>query len=169
MKTLSSRVRGHLQQYVNRYAVLAIGVLTPAAGLLGALGAQLGGVDTQAGRTVLGAAAAVTTAIAGLTWLRNSAIWQFLDRFGTTPQAALKTIITLDGNQVAHTANAAAKKAAADKAAPVGTSTYSAPTAPVTPPPDVDTSGQALTEGMPAVPSGSPIDEAESAPDPEVQ
>ena len=88
MKSLWGRLRGHFQQYVARYSVLALAVLTPAAGLLGTLGADLGGVDTPAGRVAFAAASALGTAAAGVVFIRNLGIWQMLDQFGTAPGAA---------------------------------------------------------------------------------
>lgn len=83
--SLLSRLRGHFEQYVARYSVLALAVLAPASGLLGTVAAKLGGAATPGGRIALGAASAVATAIAGVTFIRNLGIWQMLDQFGAAP------------------------------------------------------------------------------------
>lgn len=80
-----ARARGHFRENVARYAVLATAILTPVAGLLGELAADVGGADTPAGRTVLAASAAIGTAIAAVTFIRNLGVWQMLDTFGVAP------------------------------------------------------------------------------------
>jgi hypothetical protein len=85
MSKLWSRLRGHFQEYVSRYAVLAIAVLTPASALLGELAGDLGGVDTSSGRAILAVASALGTAAAGVIFIRNLGLWQMLDQFGTAP------------------------------------------------------------------------------------
>lgn len=90
MKKVWNRLRGHFQENVARYATIATAVLTPAAGLLGTLAANLGGADTQAGRYVIGAASAIGFAITAVTFIRNLGIWQMLDEFGTAPGALPK-------------------------------------------------------------------------------
>jgi hypothetical protein len=155
MNKLWARVRGHFQEYVNRYAVLAIAVLTPAAALLGALAANLGGVDTSTGRAVLGAASAVTAAAAGLTWLKNSAVWQMLDRFGPAPQKVADVPAALDKLW--------------EVAEPQGVPETGPTINDVAMVPDVDTSPLIASDGMPTtVPTGPPIDEDESLPDGDV-
>ena len=74
------RIADHLSEYVARYTVLVIVVLTPLAGALGEVAAKLGGVDTQAGRAVLGAASALAAIIAGATFLNNLGRWQIAER-----------------------------------------------------------------------------------------
>lgn len=86
--TVWSRIRGHLSEYVARYSVLALAVLTPAAGLLGTLAADLGGADTPLGRALLAAASALGVAAAGVVFIRNLGVWQMLDRFGTAEPPA---------------------------------------------------------------------------------
>jgi hypothetical protein len=84
MKKLWSRLRGHFQENVARYSVLAVGILTPTAGYLGTLAAQFG-ADTPVGKALIGASSAIGVAIAGITFIRNLGIWQMLDQFGTAP------------------------------------------------------------------------------------
>lgn len=79
------KLRGHLQEYVSRYTILAAAILTPVAGLLGAFAADLGGADSPAGRAVLAGAAAIGTAGTFLVFIRNMGVWQMLDEFGTAP------------------------------------------------------------------------------------
>jgi hypothetical protein len=92
MTKLWSRVRGHFQEYIARYAVLATAVLTPVAGLAGAAAADLGGIDTPGGRAALAIASAAGTGIAAVTFIRNLGIWQMLDTFGIAPGASVTTI-----------------------------------------------------------------------------
>lgn len=80
-----NRLKGHFQEYISRYAVLALAILTPLAGLLGSVAADLGGADTKAGHAVLAAASALGVAAAGVVFIRNLGIWQMLDQFGTAP------------------------------------------------------------------------------------
>lgn len=121
--SLLSRLRGHFQEYVARYTVLALAILTPASGALGAAAARLGGADTQGGRIALAGASALATAIAGVTFLRNLGVWQMLDKFGAAPGVA---------------------PAPATKPAPSPGST------PATPPTDEDNSVLAPTDGLPS-------------------
>lgn len=82
VRTTAASVLGHVSEYVERYTVLGIGVLTSVSGFLGTLAADLGGADTAAGRAVLGATAALSTASAGLIWLRGRREWKLLETFG---------------------------------------------------------------------------------------
>lgn len=84
------KVLAHVSQYVARYSVLAIAVLTPAAGLLGAAAADLGGVNTSVGRALLATASALGTAAAGVVFIRNLGIWQLFDKFGHSSVIDLK-------------------------------------------------------------------------------
>lgn len=84
------RLRGHFTEYVSRYAVLAVAVLTPAAGLAGTAAADLGGVNTAIGRALLGVAATLTTGAAGVMFIGRLGIWQMLDSFGTAPGVGTK-------------------------------------------------------------------------------
>lgn len=110
--SLFARLRGHFQENVARYAVLALAVLTPASGLLGTAAAKLGGADTQAGRIALGAASVVATGIAGITFIRNLGIWQMLDRFGQAPGTPDR--IPLQGELAASKLGLAASKLAGE-------------------------------------------------------
>lgn len=74
----------HVEEYVARYTVLLLAVLTPAAGLLGSLAADLGGSDTSAGRAVLAGASALTVAAGGVVFLKNLGGYQQLRDFGAT-------------------------------------------------------------------------------------
>lgn len=74
------RIADHLSEYVARYTVLVIVVLTPLAGALGEIAAKLGGVDTQTGRALLGAASALAAIVAGATFLNNLGRWQIAER-----------------------------------------------------------------------------------------
>lgn len=80
-----ARLKGHFQEYVARYSILALAVLVPLSGALGTVAANLGGADSTGGRIALGVSSAVGTAIAGVTFLRNLGVWQMLDTFGTAP------------------------------------------------------------------------------------
>jgi hypothetical protein len=82
VRTTAAAVLRHFPQYVERYTVLGIGVLTSASGLLGTLAADLGGADTAVGRAILGATAALSTATAGLIWLRGRREWVILEKWG---------------------------------------------------------------------------------------
>lgn len=82
---LWERLRGHFQEYIARYSVLALAILTPLAALLGSVAADLGGVNTSTGRAVTAAASAIGVAIVGVTFIRNLGIWQMLDSFGVAP------------------------------------------------------------------------------------
>jgi len=86
-KRIWGRLRGHFQEYVARYCVLAIAVLTPAAGLLGTLAADIGD-ETGLGKALLGATSALGTAAAGFKFIQNLGLWQMLDTFGTAPGSA---------------------------------------------------------------------------------
>lgn len=66
----------HIDTNISRYATLATAVLTPLAALLGAVAAQLGGIDTSTGRALLAAASAIGTAVAGITWIINRGKWE---------------------------------------------------------------------------------------------
>lgn len=66
----------HIDTNISRYATLATAVLTPLAALLGAVAAQLGGIDTSTGRALLAAASGIGTAVAGITWIINRGKWE---------------------------------------------------------------------------------------------
>lgn len=76
------KVLDHMEENIARYTILALAVLVPLSGLLGQLGADLGGVDTPAGKIALGAVSALGTVIAGLTFLNNLGKYQMLRDFG---------------------------------------------------------------------------------------
>lgn len=76
------KITNHIEEYIARYTVLLLAILTPAAGLLGELASNLGGADTTSGKYVLGAASAVGTAIAGVTFLKNLGEYQKVRDFG---------------------------------------------------------------------------------------
>jgi hypothetical protein len=90
MSRVWSRLRGHFQEYVSRYAVLVLAVLVPASTLLGKLAADIG-VDTRVGQYIAMGSAALATGAAGVTFIKNMGIWQMLDTFGTAPGTAAAT------------------------------------------------------------------------------
>ena len=75
------KILSHISEYVARYSVLAIAVLTPTSALLGTVAADLGGIDTGIGKALLAVSAALGTAAAGVVFIRNLGIWQILNRF----------------------------------------------------------------------------------------
>lgn len=173
VKSLWGRLRGHFEEYVARYTVLALAVLTPVAGLLGALAADLGGAGSPGGRAALAVASAVGTAIAAVTFLRNLGIWQMLDTFGTAPGVgpglrekpdAPQTVVA-GGDVSVETAPAPAETASAPTS--VGTSPQAPPDAapPAAQPTDAnppvpDVDGQGELEAT----DGVPPDDADPAP-----
>lgn len=145
MRSLFARLRGHFQENVARYAVLALSILTPASGLLGTAAAHLGGADSQGGRIALGAASAVATAIAGVTFIRNLGIWQMLDRFGVAPSVNPKSDLPMNISGALSKALAPV----ADKPATVGSTPVA--DAPPLPVPDADSQDQLeATDGLPS-------------------
>lgn len=82
----------HVEENVGRYSIVAIGVLTPAAGLLGQVADNLGGHATPTGRTVLGASAAVSVLLSGAVWLHNLGKWQMARDFGKAADLAIGEI-----------------------------------------------------------------------------
>lgn len=166
MKKVWDRVRGHFEQYVSRYSVAALAVLTPLAGLLGSVAASLGGAGSPGGKAALAAASAVGTAIAGVTFIKNSGIWQMLDKFGAAPgvQVARRSPIqpTKPGQAIAEQSNNA--PASSDPVITTPTGVVSGvvspdPTAARAVPADYDDSVHEPTDGQPDEPV---------APDPEV-
>lgn len=81
-----AKITSHVEEYIARYAVLLLTILVPLAAFLGQLAADLGGADTPAGKAVLGAAAAVGTAIAGVTYLMNLGKYQIARDFGNVAE-----------------------------------------------------------------------------------
>lgn len=71
----------HVEEYAARYAVLAIGVLTPASGWLGTLAAHAGGVNTSTGRALLGMSSAAAVALTGAMFLKNLGHYQIVRDF----------------------------------------------------------------------------------------
>jgi hypothetical protein len=65
----------HVERYVSRYATLTIAILTPLAGLLGTLAAEIGNQNAL-GKALLAATSAIGMAIAGVTWLYNRGKWE---------------------------------------------------------------------------------------------
>lgn len=78
------KVTSHIEEYIARYTVLILAILTPFAGLLGSIAADLGGTDTSTGRAVLAAASALGVAIGGVTFLKNLGNYQALRDFGSS-------------------------------------------------------------------------------------
>jgi hypothetical protein len=166
IKKVWQKLRGHFQEYVARYSVLALAVLTPAAGLLGEMAADLGGVNTGAGRVVLAAASALGTAAAGVVFIRNLGIWQMLDAFGVAPGAPSPPVVA-----------PAVQPTALEPMVGTLVGAGAQPVEPVEPmisdpasiPPDVDASGLAANDGEPsdrlADPDTTPDEPLADAPD----
>lgn len=87
-----SRIINHVEEYVARYTVLLLAVLTPAAALLGSLAADLGGADTPAGRAALGLASALGVALGAVEFLRNLGPYQKLRDFGVDADSLLDLV-----------------------------------------------------------------------------
>jgi hypothetical protein len=71
----------HFEEYVARYAVLAVAILTPAVGLLGSLAANAGGVETSSGRALLAVGSAIGFALTAATFLKNLGSYQIVRDF----------------------------------------------------------------------------------------
>lgn len=69
-------LRDHFEEYIGRYAVVASPFLIGLAALLGKVAADLGGLDTPAGKAAVAAASAVGTAATIATWLVGLGKWQ---------------------------------------------------------------------------------------------
>lgn len=90
---MTNKLAAHIEKYIARYSVLALAVLTPLAGLLGSLAADLGGDGTPAGRYVTAGASAVGVAIGGATFLSNLGKWQMGVGAGTIHPSRLDQAI----------------------------------------------------------------------------
>jgi hypothetical protein len=145
---LFDRLRGHFQQHVAKYAVLVIAVLTPLAGLLGTVGADVGGASTPVGKALLGGAAALGTAITGVQYVRNLGIWQMLDTFGAAPGVTQPAAPPLPASQSAPASNSLPSELGDDDSAVDPDLESQPPTNPADVPPDeVDDPAQTqLTE-----------------------
>lgn len=148
MKSLLGRLRGHFQEYVARYSVLALAVLTPLSGALGTIAANLGGADTPVGRLAVGAASALGTAAAGVVFIRNLGIWQMLDKFGTAPGVGKSGDLPMNISSALSTALAPALPATGVAGSQASDNAGSTPES-EPPVPDVDTQGQLeATDGV---------------------